>query len=127
MSIPSIDLSDPLKWNLITRATLTAGISGGLPDRSFLVDSQELVIGISIENPRPTWNYAGRLVQYLPQLPSSTATAYTALTQLGNFGLHLKSYQAIALVDALPRPYVCTIEFPKWFDRVLLEVWQLMP
>jgi hypothetical protein len=43
---------------------------------------------------------------------------------VGKFTLALKSYQGIELVNALPRPFVCTIEFPLWFEAIELEVWQ---
>jgi hypothetical protein len=123
MVTPNFDLSDPMLWNLVRRSSLSNN-GGSLPSQSFTVDSLQLVVGIYIPNVRPTWNYAGRLLQYVPQLPSSTATNYTALTRVGKFPLALKSYQGLELVTALPRPFVCTIEFPRWFETVELEVWQ---
>jgi hypothetical protein len=123
MVTPNFDLSDPTLWNLVKRSSLS-NQSNPLPSQSFTVDSLQLVVGIYIPDLRPTWNYAGRLMQYVSQLPSSTATNYTALTRVGKFPLALKPYQGIELVNALPRPFVCNIEFPRWFDAVELEIWQ---
>jgi hypothetical protein len=123
MAPPNFDLSDPTLWNLVLRSSLSNG-GNPLPSQSFIVDSLQLVVGIYIPNVRPTWNYAGRLTQYVSQLPSSTATNYTALTRVGRFGLALKSYQGLELINALPRPFVCAIDFPNWFESVELEVWQ---
>jgi hypothetical protein len=120
--MPDFDLSDPSKWNLVRRSSLS---NNGSPiaSQSFTVDSLQLVVGIYIPNVKPTWNYAGRLIQYVPQLPSSTAINYTALTRVGRFPLALKSYQGIELTNALPRPFVCSIEFPPWFTAVELEIY----
>jgi hypothetical protein len=123
MATPNFDLSDPLLWNLVRRSSLSNN-GDPLPSQSFTVDSLQLVVGIYIPNVKPTWNYAGQLLQYVPQLPSSTAIAYTALTRVGRFPLALKSYQGIELINALPRPFVCSIEFPSWFTAVELEIWQ---
>jgi hypothetical protein len=123
MATPNFDLSDPTLWNLVRRQALSNN-GNPLPSQSFTIDSLQLVIGIYIPNVKPTWNYAGRLSQYVPTLPSSTAINYTALTRVGKFTLTLKSYQGIELVNALPRPFVCIVEFPQWFESVELEVWQ---
>ena len=120
----AFDLTDPSQWNLVVRADLSRGTGASIPDRSFTCTSQNLVIGVFIADVRPTWNYAGRLIQYVSALPSSTAVNYSALTRVGKFPLALKSYQGLVLADANPRPFVCTVQFPKWFEACQLEVWQ---
>ncbi len=121
----AFDLSNPIDWNLVLKSNLSQP-SALVPIQpvSFVVASNQLTIGIYVPSAKKTWFSAGRLKQYVAQLPSSTATNYTALTKVGEFLLGLKSYQGITLVDALPKPYVCIIEFPPYFKNCQLEVWQ---
>lgn len=118
-----IDLSNSLEWNLVTRVTLTAFEFNPIAPRNVPVSSRQIVIGVKVDD-EPTWKWAGWVSQYVFARPSTTADLYPPLTRVLRQRIFLQSYQAIELVPALPENYSCLIEFPPYFRRCHLEVWQ---
>jgi hypothetical protein len=118
-----INITNPLEWNLVTRRTLTASPSKRISPASVVVSANQVVVGILV-NGQPTWRFGGFLTQYISALPSSTADFFTAATQVQRFRLTCRNYQAIELAEALPKPYICTIDFPPWFQDCELEIFE---
>lgn len=116
-----IDLADPLQWNLVVRSNLVAGFSGRIAPQIFVTPHHEVVIGIKVAE-SPTWRWGGYLTEQVDALPSSTATLFDALVQVGSYRLTCRQYQAIDLTPALPLPLVCRIDFPPYFTACVLEV-----
>ena len=116
-----IDISNPLEWNLITRRVLASVGGNRIPAQTFTTEVTSIFVGISVPD-EPTWYRGGYLIQYLPALPSSQANLFTALTQVGNYRLTCKNYQAIELAAAVPNTSVCTIILPPYFSNCTIEV-----
>lgn len=118
----SIDLSNPTQWNLVFRRDLVAGTTR-IPAQTFVTDARQIFVGILVPN-EPTWYRGGYLTQYLPALPSSTNDLFTALTQVSNYRLTCRNYQAIELSAAQPSTSVCRIVLPPYFKECKLEVFE---
>jgi hypothetical protein len=116
----SIDLSNPLEWNLVYRKALTAGPSGRITPIIFTTTHHQIVIGVKVEN-EPTWKFGGYLIEQVDALPSSTATLFPSLVRVGSYRLTCQQYQAIDLNPAIPLPFICQVEFPVWFKACTVE------
>jgi hypothetical protein len=117
----SIDLADPTQWNFIFRRDLITNASR-IPVQTFVTTARQVFIGISVPD-EPTWYRGGYLTQYLPALPSSTNDLFSALTQVGNWGLTCRNYQIVELVNAQPDTSVCSIVVPAYFRACQIEVY----
>jgi hypothetical protein len=117
-----IDLHNPLEWNLIYREALASvNPLGGITPIIFPTSHHELVVGIKVAD-KPTWKWGGYLVEQVGVLPSSTAQLFPSLVQIHRYRLTCQQYQAIDLDPALPLPFFCTIEFPRYFRAAQVEV-----
>jgi hypothetical protein len=114
-----IDLSNPLEWNLVYREALAA--VGDLTPIIFQTSHHEIVVGIKVAD-EPTWKWGGYLIEQVEALPSSTAQLFPDFIQIHRYRLTCQQYQAIDLDPALPLPFFCTIEFPRWFRAAQVEV-----
>ncbi len=116
----SIDLSNPLEWNLVYRQSLTAAASGRITPIIFTTTHHQIVIGVKVEN-EPAWKWGGYLIEQVDALPSSTALLFPSLVRVGSYRLTCQQYQAIDLNPAIPLPFVCQVEFPVWFKTCTVE------
>lgn len=118
----SIDLSNPLEWNLVYRNALVAGASGRITPAVFTTTHHQIVVGVKVPD-EPTWRWGGYLTEQVDALPSSTAQLFGTLVQIGSYRLTCRQYQAIDLNPALPLPFVCQIEFPPYFRSCQVEAY----
>jgi hypothetical protein len=118
----SIDLSDPLEWNLVYRQALTAAPSGTITPIVFVTTHHQIVVGVKVAD-EPTWKWGGYLTEQIEAKVSSTANLFNDLIRVGKYRLTCEQYQAIDLNPAIPLPFICTIEFPKWFRECQVEVY----
>jgi hypothetical protein len=116
----SIDISNSLEWNLVYRKDLIAGGSGRISPIAFVTTHREIVVGVKVEG-KPNWRWGGYLIEQIDALPSSTAQLFGSLVQAGTYRLTCQRYQAIYLNPALPLPFICTIEFPRYFKSCKVE------
>jgi hypothetical protein len=118
-----IDITNPLEWNLVDRRSLVAPKNGRILPQSFVVTHNQIFVGVKVTD-EPTWRFGGYLTQYISALPSSTAGFFTAVTQIQRYRLTCRNYQAIDLVQALPKPYICVVDLPIWFKTCDIEIFQ---
>ena len=118
----SIDLSNPLEWNLVYRNALAAAPSGTITPIIFQTSHHQIIVGVKVAD-EPTWKWGGYLIEQIEALPSSTATLFNDLIQVNKYRLTCQQYQAIDLSPAIPLPFFCTIEFPRWFRACQVEVY----
>jgi hypothetical protein len=118
----AIDVSNPLEWNLVYRNALVAGASGRITPIVFTTTHHEIIVGVKVAD-EPTWRWGGYLTEQIDALPSSTAQLFDSLVQIGNYRLTCRQYQAIDLNPAIPLPFVCRIEFPKYFRACQVEAY----
>jgi hypothetical protein len=116
----AIDLSNPLEWNLVYRKDLIAGNSGRVSPIVFVTTHHQIVVGIKVAD-KPTWRWGGYLTEQVDALPSSTAQLFDSLIQIGSYRLTCQRYQALDLNPALPLPFICTVEFPRYFKQCSVE------
>ncbi|WP_309737008.1 hypothetical protein [Chamaesiphon sp. OTE_75_metabat_556] len=117
----SIDISNPLEWNLVYRNSLVAGASGTITPVVFTSAHHEIIVGIKVAD-EPTWRWGGYLTAQVDALPSSTAQLFGSLIQIKSYRLTCRQYQSIDLNPALPLPFVCQIDFPRYFRSCQVEV-----
>jgi hypothetical protein len=77
----SIDLSNPLEWNLVYSGSLSSVNDLRLAPVNFITTHHEIIIGIRVSG-KPTWRWGGYLTEQIAALPSSTADLFTALVQI---------------------------------------------
>jgi hypothetical protein len=121
----TIDLSDPLEWNIVYRDAVQADGDKPIPPISIPVNSFEIVVGIFVGG-KPYWRWGGYLVQYVAQLPSSTAQLFplvSPLVQVQSFRLTCTAYQGLRLDNDKPLPYICRITLPKYFRAAQIELY----
>jgi hypothetical protein len=116
----AIDISNPLEWNLVYRKALAASSGGRIAPIFFTTTHHELVIGVKVAD-KPSWRWGGYLIEQVDALPSSTAQLFNTLVQIGTYRLTCQQYQAIDLNPALPLPFVCKVEFPRYFRACQVE------
>jgi hypothetical protein len=117
----AIDLSNPLEWNLVYRQALAAAPSGRITPIIFQTTHHQIIVGVKVAD-EPTWKFGGYLSEQVEALPSSTAQLFPDLILIHRYRLTCQQYQAIDLDPAIPLPFFCTIEFPKWFRACQCEV-----
>jgi hypothetical protein len=118
----AIDLSNSLEWNLILRDAYSAPAPGvRIPPILFTTTHHEIVVGVKVGD-QPTWVWGGYLTERVAALPSSTALLFDTFVQVGNYRLTCQSYQAIDLSPALPLPFACQIQLPRYFRAAQIEV-----
>jgi hypothetical protein len=116
----AIDIHNPLEWNLVYRKDLVAVPGGRVSPIAFVTTHHEIVVGVKVEG-KPTWRWGGYLIEQIDALPSSTAQLFDSLVQIGTYRLTCQRYQALDLNPALPLPFICTIEFPRYFKSCRVE------
>jgi hypothetical protein len=118
----SIDLSNPLEWNLVYSGSLSSVNDLRLAPVNFITTHHEIIIGIRVSG-KPTWRWGGYLTEQIAALPSSTADLFTALVQIHQYRLTCQQYQAIDLDPAIPLPFICRIDFPPYFRACDVQVY----
>jgi hypothetical protein len=116
-----IDLSNPLEWNLVYRQDLVAAPSGTIAPITFGTTHHQIIVGVKVDE--PTWKWGGYLTEQIAAKPSSTATLFNDLILVHKYRLTCEQYQAIDLDPAIPLPFFCTVEFPRWFKSCTVEAW----
>jgi hypothetical protein len=118
----AIDLSNPLEWNLVLRNAYAApSPTQRIPPILFTTSHHEIVVGVKVGD-EPTWRWGGYLTERVIALPSSTALLFNNFVQIGSYRLTCQGYQAIDLNSALPLPFACQIEVPRYFRACQVEV-----
>jgi hypothetical protein len=118
----SIDLSNPLEWNLVYGGSPVANPDLSLRSVNFVTTGYQLIVGVRVTD-KPTWRFGGYLTQQIAALPSSSAELFTALVRIKQYPLTCQQYQAIELDQAIPLPSICRIEFPKYFRQCDVQVY----
>lgn len=116
-------LDGSLDWNLVSREDLIQDNLGVLLPRLYTVSSSNIVIGTGINEGRPTWKWAGRLIQIVPSKPSTTGI-FSQGTEVSRSSLYIGRYQHFRLADYLPRPYQIRFEPARWLIDLTIEIWQ---
>jgi hypothetical protein len=115
-------LDGALDWNLTSREQLTAGELGYISPRIYTVNSPNLIVGAGITVGRPTWKWAGRIIQIIPAKPSTTGI-FSAGIEVARWSLYLNKYQHFKLGNYSPRPYQIRLEPAKWLADLTIEMW----
>jgi len=114
-----LDLENPANWTIKDSQFFTVPPKFLLPEY-LSVDITSNIIGILVDNSeaRETWNFAGWINQKinLPFGPSFSSTASSRR-------LWLRQKQLL-IFPQLTTTYKIAIQFPKWFDRASVTVWE---
>jgi hypothetical protein len=115
-------LDGALDWNLTRRENLTSAELGYIPPRDYQVNSPNLIIGVGINEGRPTWEWAGKLIQYVPALPDSGAI-FPPKIEVARYPIYIGQYTHLKLAEYSPRPYDIRLKFPRWLIDATVELW----
>lgn len=128
MGQPILDLGNSINWDLVVRQNYTAKVLTettfeAIPDKSFVLESRFLMVGVKCSKARNTWWLGARLSMRLLTLPSTTS----------NFPAAVEAFKKNCRLDALTlvelpawgvNPYLLVVTFPWWFEDAYLEIWK---
>jgi hypothetical protein len=115
-------LSGSLDWNLVRRSTIRREEFRAWPTQIYTVDSPNLIIGTGIESGRPTWKFAGNLMQFVPTKPDSLGL-FGIGVEVERYPIYLGRYQHIKLAEYSPRPYAIKFDPARWLTDLTIELW----
>lgn len=124
-------LTDRLEWNLVHRELYIGQeiVSGArrritywIAPRTYLIDSNVVLIGMKNEFAPSSWYLGGWASQRITFSPSSTSEFQPSIAaerrqlRLGTLNLWT--------LPKLDRPWFLELQFPRWHQQMLVEIWR---
>lgn len=130
MSLPVLDLNNPGVWNQIYDESRTAA-SGGIPDSYIpipafevpvLIQSPILAVRNFSQSARPTWRFAGNLIQRF-QIGTGGSASPLPLAEAKREALTVNRTQLI-FFPRYTNEYEVVFSCPYWFQTMRLTLWE---
>lgn len=117
-----------LNWDLVCRVDLNAkqvadNVFAPIQPFTYAVDQRILMVGCRSNLAKPTWWLGCRVSKRLLILPSSTSQ-FVASVQTERFNCQLGILTLIKFESDGPYPYLLSIDVPRWFKHIYIEVWK---